>query len=294
MTAHTYFEEHLPLYAAGQLDGAQRAEIEIHLAGCPECRADLELWAAVSGEIHTANRPLAAPPALAEHALDQIHAPNRLTSAFLRTWQLLRVQALLVRHEMWPASALVMLMGVVVALLADRVNFIYFLAPLVAASSLAMLYGPENDAAMELSLATPTSPWKILLARLSVVSGYNLLLSLGATLLLLFIAPPGLLGTIILGWLGPLTFLSALALLLSIWLGTNQAIAVAYGLWLLQYIPFAAIGPWLDSPGLASAMAVYRQFWQSPLLLLLLSLFLIGLALWSANRPVFRLTSTPS
>lgn len=286
---HENFETLLPLYAAGQLSETERAEIEAHLPVCADCQADLQLWQAVSGEIGRTNRALVAPPDLAELALEQTHAPNRLTVAGLRAWQLLHAQAFLVQREMWPAAALVMLMGVGVALIAERASVLYFLAPLMAASTLAMLHGPENDPALELSLATQTSPWKILLARLSLVSGYNLLLCLAASLIMLFILPPGLLGTLILGWLGPLTFLSALALLLSIWLGTSQAITITYSLWLLQYIPFKAMGLWFNSPSLDSTTLVYQQFWHSPLLLLPLSLLLVGLALWSANQPAFRL-----
>ncbi len=286
---HENFEELLLLYVAGQLSETERAEIEAHLLLCADCRADLQLWQATSEEIGRANRALSAPPNLVERAIHEIHAPNRLAAAFLRTWQLLRAQAFLVQREMWPAAALVMFIGVGVALIAERASVLYFLAPLMAASTLAMLYGPENDPGLELSLATPISPWKILLARLSLVSGYNLLLCLAASLSMLFIVPPGLLGALILGWLGPLAFLSALALLLSIWLGTSQAITITYSLWLLQYIPFKAMGLWFNSPGLDWTMLAYQQFWHSPLLLLPLSLLLVGLALWSANQSAFRL-----
>lgn len=289
---HENFETLLPLYAAGQLSETERAEIEAHLPICADCQADLQLWQTVSGEIGRTNRALAAPPDLAERAIEKIHAPKRLTVAGLRAWQLLHAQAFLVQREMWPAAALVMLMGVGVALIAERASVLYFLAPLMAASTLAMLHGPENDPGLELSLATQTSPWKILLARLSLVSGYNLLLCLAASLIMLFIVPPGLLGTLILGWLGPLTFLSALALLLSIWLGTSQAITITYSLWLLQYIPFKAMGLWFNSPGLDWTTLVYQQFWHSPLLLMPLSLLLVGLALWSANQPAVRLQNT--
>jgi hypothetical protein len=289
MNAHTYFEERLPFYAAGQLRGGERAEIDAHLAGCAECQADLKLWQAVSHTLGSADQAVVAPRGLADQALARVHSPAGLAQVGLRAWQLLWAQALLIQRELWPASAAVMAMGLAVALLSQRAEFIYFLAPLVAASSLAMLYGPEYDPAQELSLSTPTSAWKILLARLSIVSAYNLLLASAATLGLLFFVPPGLLGTLILGWLGPLAFLSALALLLSLWLGTSRAVAIAYGLWFLQYVPFKAVGLWMNSPIWASLLAAYQQFWRSSLLLLPLSLLLIGLALWSARRPVFRL-----
>jgi hypothetical protein len=295
MNTHTQMNDLLPLYISGAVDPGQRLAVEEHLLTCSQCQADLLLWQAVSNEIQTTNQVIPAPIDLAERALQQIHTPGRLGLAFLRAWQLLRTQAFLVQADMWPASAAVMAMGVIVALIADRAGIIYFLAPLVAASTLAVIYGPEHDPALELTLSTPTSPWKILLARLSVVSAYNFLLSILASFVLLFIVPSDMLGAIILGWLGPLAFLSAMGLLLSIWLGTGIAVAITYGLWLLQFIPFKIIGLWMDSPAWTSSMAAYQQFWHNPLLLLALALLLSGLALGSAQRsgPGSRLTQIP-
>ncbi len=285
MNEHERLEELLPLYAAGQLDKQERAEVEGHLAGCAECQADYAVWMEVSTAISTASRATVAPPVLAERALERIHARPPLQSAFMRAWQLLQAQAPLVQHELWPACAAVMALGVAVALLAEKEGVIRFIAPMVAAASLAAIYGPEHDPATELALATPTSPWKILLARLTLVSGYNLLLALIASLALLAIIPLDLFGALILAWLGPLTFLSALALLLSLWIGTGNAVTIAYGLWLAQYIqPAPAIGIWKLSPGGAALLSAYQRFWQNPSLLLLFSLLLLGIALTSANR----------
>jgi hypothetical protein len=134
----------------------------------------------------------------------------------------------------------------------------------------------------------------VLLARLSLVSGYNLLLALAATIALLVIVPPELLGTLILGWLGPMTFLSALALLLSLWIGTGNAIAIAYGLWIVQYVPYKMMGAWMASPGWSSIILAYQRFWQSPMLLLSLSILLFGFALWFANRTSLKLAPRTS
>jgi hypothetical protein len=179
-----------------------------------------------------------------------------------------------------------MAIGVVAALLVEKEGVIHFIAPMVAATSLAVIYGPEHDPAIELALSTPTSPWKILLARLTLVSGYNLLLTLMASLVLLVIVPLDLFGTLILAWLGPLTFLSALALLLSLWIGTSNAVTIVYGLWLAQYIqPAQTIGVWNLSPAWEAFFSAYQRFWQDPMLLLTFSLLLLGVALLSANRP---------
>ena len=106
--------------------------------------------------------------------------------------------------------------------------------------------------------------------------------------LLLDRLPPDILGMMIFGWLAPMAFLSALALLLSLWIGTGNAIAITYILWVAQYIPYKIVVAWMDSPAWLSLTSVYQQFWQNSMLLLLLSIPLFVLALWSARRPAFR------
>ena len=281
-------EEQIVLYAANQLDRTDRAAFDAHLAECAECREELKLWAAVSDEINASNAAVHPPVHLADSALEVIHHPSALRRSFCHAVQLLRSQSFLVHRELFPACAAVMGLGVVVALLSGHMEFMYYIAPMVAAVSLSILFGAEHDPAYELILATSTSPWKVLLARLSLVSAYNLLLVFAAAAVLLLVIPPDILGTMIFGWLAPMAFLSALALLLSLWLGTGNAIAITYVLWVAQYIPYKYIDAWMNSPAWASVASIYQQFWQNSLLLLLLSIPLFVLALWSANRPAFR------
>jgi Putative zinc-finger len=296
MNAHERYQDLLPLFVAGQLDETERVEMETHLANCVECQADLKVWEAVSVEIKKSNQAVEAPSAeLVDVAISRVQVSSQkreqaqVPSLMRRAWQLLYAQAFLVQREMWPASAAVMTLGIIVALLSNHVEAVYFIAPLVAAASLSVLFSPEYDPAYELTLATPTSPWKVLLARLSIVSAYNLLLALIAALVLLALVPLDLLGVLILGWLAPMAFLSALALLLSLWIGTSNAVTITYILWIAQYMPYRSVGAWMVSPNWSSVILAYRQFWHSPMLLLLFAMLLIGMALWSANRPVFRL-----
>jgi hypothetical protein len=281
-------EEQVILYAANQLNHADRAAFEVHLAECVPCQQDLKLWSAVSEEISASNAAVNVPAHLAESALEGIHRPTALTRSFRHAIQLLKSQSFLVHRELFPASAAVMALGVAVALLSGHIEVMYFIAPMVAAVSLSILFGAEHDPAYELILATSTSPWKVLLARLSLISAYNLLLVIGAGAVLLIVIPPDLLGMMIFGWLAPMAFLSALALLLSLWLGTGNAIAITYILWVAQFVPYKYIEVWMDSPAWSSVTAVYQQFWQNSMLLLLLSIPLFMLALWSASRPAFR------
>jgi hypothetical protein len=284
-------EDQVILYAANQLDAAERARFEKHLADCADCQADLRMWKSVADEIRTADSAEPAPPHLADSALKRIHQPAAPQAALRRVIQLLRSQTFLVQREMFPATAAVMALGVIVAVISKHAEFIYFIAPLMAAASLSILFGPEHDPAHELALSTPTSSWKLLLARLSIVSAYNLLLALAAMLVLMIAFPVDLIGTLTLGLLAPMAFLSALALLLSMWIGTNNAIAISYFLWLAQSIPFQVVGIWTTSPAWESFLRTYREFWHSPILLFALTVPVLFVALLSANRPVFRLTA---
>ena len=279
--------ETIALYAAGQLAADEAATVGNHLAGCPECQAELAFWRKLGAEINTSSAAAVPPPDLAERALKQAHAPSPLQRALQRTAALLQAQMVLVRREMWAASAAFMALVVVVALISDHAGFLTILAPMLSAATLAATYGPQNDPASELTLATPTSPWKILLARMSIVSAYNLVLSLAGSLALLLILPADLLGSIILAWLAPLAFLSALALLLSLWIGTANAITISYAAWLLHFLqPSQLFGAWMPSLELwENFLTVYRQFWESPVLLLGLAVVVLSMALLSTRFP---------
>jgi anti-sigma factor RsiW len=284
----------LPSYAAGSLSTAGRQAVEAHLAACPACREDLAFWREVGGAVVAEDRALPAPsPALLAATLHRVR-PGRV-SPLRRAWALLCGQVPLVRREIWLASALVMAMGYVVALLVGSDGggrLLEALAPLVTAAGLAAIYGPENDPGLELALATPTSPRQVLLARLTLVFGYDLLLALLATLGLATIVPWGLLGTIILNWLAPMTFLSALALVASLITSTSNAVTLSFSLWLTRFmvggVKATAAGQ-MDLAFQAAARA-YLGAWSTPALLFALAGALVLLALWLAGRPVRGLT----
>lgn len=275
-------EDQLILYAANQLDETERAEFEKHIAGCAACQADLQLWKSLANEVIASDSAIAAPVHLADSALEAIHAPSKLTRAFNGMTQLLRMQLLLIHNELWIGSAALMFIFLAMSLIVARVEVLYFFAPILAAGTVTLIYGSEHDPAAELAFATPVSPWKILLARLTLVSAYNVFLALCATVGLLLVLPPQALGELILGWLAPMTFLSALALLLSMWIGTNNALFISYSLWAAQFLVLTSVGEWFTflTPWLES----YRQFWHDPALLFLSGFALILFALWSAGR----------
>ncbi len=275
-------EEQLIRYAANQLSESERAEFERHLTECTGCQSDLPLWLSLANEVTTSDSAVTAPLHLADSALEAIHAPSKLARAIKSMAQLLRMQLLLMHSELWIGSAALMFTFLAMALLVARVEVLHFFVPMIAAGTVSLIYGPEHDPAAELTFSTPISPWKILLARLTLVSAYNVFLALFATVGLLLILPPQALGELILGWLAPMTFLSALALLLSLWIGTSNALFISYTLWAAQYLALTSVSEWFAF--LTPWLEWYSQFWHDSALLFLLGFALILLVLWSAGR----------
>jgi hypothetical protein len=285
---HQMCTDLLPQYAAGTLDDQRRLTVEDHVAQCAACQEELHLWKVLSEEIVSAGRQVEAPSELVETAIQTIREQDRQPSTAQRISLLLQGQLPLVRREIWLAAAAVMALGYVVALLAGRASVIQILAPMVAAASVALIYGSEHDPALELVLATPVSPRQILLARLVLVFGFDLCLSILASLALTPLLPQGKLWGVIMSWLGPMTFLSAVALVLSLWVGAANGVTVAYALWLGQYVtqllaqePVPGLG---QHPAVVQGLALYWQFWQSPWLLFVLALMLIGFAVWYVGQ----------
>jgi hypothetical protein len=275
-------EEQLILYVANQLDEKEKDNFEKHLIDCDACQKDLQLWNLVADEITASDTPLLASAHIVNASLEVIHQPFKMIRVARSAFQLLRIQLLLIQNELWLGSAILMFMFLSIAILVNRADVMYFFMPMIAAGTVSLIYGHEHDPAAELTLATPTSAWKILLARLTLVSGYNFLLSICSGLILLLITPPNLIFELVLGWSAPMMFLSALALLLSLWIGTGNALFTAYILWISQYVPMKIISEKFSSLRWLNA---YYEFWQNPSLMFVMAFILIAVALWSANRP---------
>ncbi len=279
------YKEMIPFYVSGEVEPDEAALIRKHLTTCAECREEQSFWMELTGVISTDGSTAVKPSGADVKALAVIRSKSVRFKPGRRMLALLKAQAYLVRREMWPATAGVMALGVITVILSKEAVFLTFLAPLVAAASLAAIYGPQNDPASELSMSAPTSPWKILLARLTLVSGYNLVLALISSFLLMLVFPAEILGGLVLSWLGPLTLLSALALMLSLWIGTGNAITISYGLWIAQFInPPRMFGDLLSLQLWEQFLEAYRHFWQSPEILVPLALVFFIAALVSTRR----------
>ena len=283
MNEHEKMKELIPFYAAGTLSDEERAQIAQHLQQCSDCREELQLWQSVSQEIRTSDRSMRAPE------LRQV--PVRKSARHLwKAWYILRSQVALIRREIWVSSALVSLLGIIVALLMETVNAIYFLAPFISAAGVAYIYGMQNDPALELTLATPVSAQQILMARLALVFGYNILLTFSSSLLILFIhgQVAQFSWAVLLDWMAPMAFLSSLALFCSLLWGSVNAVMVAYSLWVIK-----GIMPELEFSGQYAAGFVsltdFLNKFGTPSHLLLLSLLLFVLAMWFTAKKQVKL-----
>jgi hypothetical protein len=255
----------LAAYAAGVLAGPERAAVAAHLLDCGPCRAELAAWTALAEATAT---PEATPPdpaaavgaALTRAALDPEPPPvSRRRSRFALA--LLLAELRLVRPSVWVASVLVMACAVALALTGGSgagATVLSLVAPLVAVAGVAGVYGPERDPAFEALAVTATSPRVVLLARVTLVFAYDLVLAMGASAVVDLGGPHVGLVSLVTGWLGPMALMSALSLLLAMWVGPNLAISAAGTLWVLRVLTVGA--PQLGEGWLAGAM---REVWST-------------------------------
>jgi hypothetical protein len=232
--------EFLAEYAAGTLPPDRQDEVARHLVVCGDCRTELATWVALAG---TPAEPPAADMvrrALLRGAMDP---PNALMATGPR-WRLpatlLRAQAHLIHPLLWIVAALVMALGDVVAYRVAPSSagpVLALVAPIVAAMCVVGACTPERDKAFELCATTITGPRSVLLARMTLVFGYDLGLALAGSLVLwlLGLRATGLTG-LIGAWFGPTALLSALALLASVAVGTEVAAGMAATMWALRLV----------------------------------------------------------
>jgi hypothetical protein len=92
----------------------------------------------------------------------------------------------------------------------------------------------------------------------TLVFAYDLALAVAASAVLKLAAPQVGLVELVIAWLGPMTLLSALCLVLAMWIGPNVSIAVAATLWVLRVGTVSA--PELSGGWLAARM---QQVWAT-------------------------------
>ncbi|MBZ0288136.1 MAG: hypothetical protein K8I30_11025 [Anaerolineae bacterium] len=255
----------------------------------------------VVSRMRTWESPSATPDMTAqliENLLPEMPVRERPFSRWSRKlgqwWPLLliRAQVRIVRREIWAASALVMVLGTLVTIgtynpSSGSMIPIAILAPVVAAVGVALLYDAEYEQMLEIEDTTPASARILLLARLALVFGFDLLLGLVGSVFLAVFHADVLLWPLVLSWLVPMTFLSALAFLLSIMLGDalfGAALGlIAWGLHiLLRTIPDPA--HWI----VIISLPILSSPEHRPLLLVTAAA-LLALAVWMVGNNERRL-----
>jgi anti-sigma factor RsiW len=246
-------KEWLPAYAAGSLRDADRDRVRAHLANCAHCRADLAVWQAIGAA--------AAPDEAAPDAAQMVRvvltrsATAGLTSppgdahpnSRLRFLAALVVgEARLIRLAVPVASALVMALGVALVLFHAAAStatgtaglVLALIAPIVTAAGVAGTYRSGRDPAAELVAATPISGRLLLLVRLTLVFGYDLVLAVTASAALTAAgtAETTSLNALIGVWLGPMALLSSLSLLVAVRFGSDVALGAAVGVWAVRVL----------------------------------------------------------
>lgn len=196
---------------------------------------------------------------------------------------LIRSQIRVVQREIWVASALVMALGTVVTLSTDSASVpLAMIAPLVAAFGVALLYDSDVEQMLELENATGVSTQMLLLARLTLVFGFDLVLAVSGSVVLVLVQTDVSLWPLVLSWLAPMAFLSALSFLLSVVL-TDAIVSAVFslGIWaahlLLRNFPdqHSLLIRLLAMPGLSDTAHFGFLFVAAGLLLLA--------ALWLVN-----------
>ena len=158
------------------------------------------------------------------------HRQHRVTELLATA----RAQVSLFGLGFWLVSALVTLVGAAVVLsnvLPDQELVLRASGPLLAYLGTIVAFRGRGARTLELELVCLPSPLQLVLARLVVVLGYDIGLSLALSLLL-WAGGAGQVLALTLSWLMPLLLVAGLALLLSLRFSVQTAAALAYGSWL--------------------------------------------------------------
>jgi hypothetical protein len=193
---------------------------------------------------------------------------------------LAQAQVSLLGPEFWLVSALITLLGVIVVLrrlLPDLELILRASGPLLTYLGTIVAFRGKEARVLELELVCLPSPLQLALARLVIVLGYDvgLSLALGFTL---WAGGAGQALALTLSWLMPLLLVSGLALLLSLRFSMQAAASVAYGCWLAVVV--------------ISATANLQTLLLSPALLALpgcIGLALLAIALLRLHTEMHRL-----
>ncbi|MEO8972907.1 MAG: zf-HC2 domain-containing protein [Ktedonobacteraceae bacterium] len=289
----------LPAYVNKTLEQQSAELVQVHLLQCETCQREYSSWEALKDAAQFA---VASAPAPSINIMSQVWAkidaaPQKvsplswfLSHILLHFWLILKAQVRIIHKSIWIASALVILFGGVLASIAlysstahnhwqQITLFLSLITTVTAASGSAFIYGTENDAGLELTLATPTSIRFIMLSRLVLVVGYDFALSFIVSIAMTLVFG-GSLWDIMQLWVGPMLLLSSITLVLSLLVGSWLAMLVSFILELIQALPLSLTQ---HLPALQMANPVTWQ--TNPTILLLAVLFILFAMFYAPRQP---------
>jgi hypothetical protein len=285
----------LPAYTNGKLDSSTAINVDEHLSHCKSCQTELKNWEMIKETVQFA---IASETPPSTNILDnvllkidtisnevQIHSPFNLYT-FVHLWLVFAQQIRLIHKSIWIVSTLVGVFCCSMAFIFSRhaqynlqnmTSILVLFTAVVASSGVAFIYGSDNDAAFEITLATPTSIRIVMLCRVVLVIGFNFILSAIASFIIALVHSGGI-WEIMQLWLGPMLLLSSISISLSLLVGSAFAVATTLILEALQAIPVTI------EKGLVVLQFARPDVWQTSPTVLLLALFLFVFAVFYAPR----------
>jgi hypothetical protein len=251
----------LPAYLNGRLEETRVKQVREHLLSCAVCQQELAAWESIQGATRLVMASTPLPSAQLMNAVwaridasaEKVQPAWRWSPgpAPRRFWLVFRSQISLIHKSIWVASALVCLFGLILsvfmafhqqdhrAVRAAGQLLVLFIV-ITGASGCGFIYGSSIDPGFEWTIATPTSMRLLMLCRMIVVLGYNLLLGMLASIA--FAAVNGIdLWAIVQFWLGPLLFLSSFCLTASLFIGSTLALICTAVIEVLQSFPSSLV-----------------------------------------------------
>src|SRR5260370_3269543 len=165
--------------------------------------------------------------------------------ALINLWLVLNRQVRIIHKSIWIASTLVGLFCCCLALffstqssnrVHDATSLLTLFTAVVAASGVTFMYGSDKDPGFEITLSTPTSIRIVMLCRISLVIGYNFVLSAIASVIIAASHGGGLWEVIQLR-LCPILLLSSISISLTLMAQAPSALAISPTSDALQSLP---------------------------------------------------------
>jgi hypothetical protein len=208
---------------------------------------------------------------------------KNIWSDFIQILQVARAQVSILRPSFWLLSAAVVFLGLGILVNTENAKhelILLALGPLLSYLGAVSIFRGAGLNVIEFELACPPSMRQLTLARLVIVLGYDLILGMLLSILLLTHGEEGLI-TLTLHWLAPLLWVAGSALLLSLRIPVHRAAGVAYGGWLMVLLLI-----WLmqDTGGIGTTFTSFNEF-----ILSLLGVFCLALAIRFSNVATPRL-----